>query len=806
MVVLHCLLALISQGVLASPHEDFQARASTHRTHQAYAGPSLHRRLQESQTCEQVHAAGSWGRIRIGYEFMNQGSVASDLLALTDTLMAKAVAFWSSALEVRRAQQPLRMDRSGTGCFKYAFDTEWRCATVQSRMCGAVTVPDQYLNRMRACQQTCVPSMSCGGACASGGSCACDVDEWRAQGESYCCSMSPDGCPEGCSLATATKVGNGTTGSFVCEDQCTEAAEGAGAENEDLHIFVTVEDTSDCQGSSSLLAYALSCAVDQCDRPVFGMINFCPGKLGGQVSETELTSTAVHELAHVLAFSSSHFRNFRNADGSPMIPRQPQDETRHVGEVFYSCSSSGYNWNVSYGTRKYVDISPTIVDVFSERGYDQCECPIGTTSISSGCFLPTEGFQTPSCVVRMTTPAVLAEVRDFFACPGLAGAELENQQGDGCSIIASHWESRAFAGELMSPTSVEHLVGTYLSRVTLAVFVDSGWYRANMSAADPLVKGVHWGYQQGCGFATSKCMDQNVPAAEVFCSDVNSRTCSLDREAVVGCEISTAYSSVPPVYAYMDSKQLGVRPDMDYCPHYAVQIGGRVCTNASSVTVPYSNVNFMREHFSSGSRCFLSTLYTNVPAEGGGTYTAPADQFTSARPVCYEVACSGQSYDLKVSDLNGGSQVIGTCTTEGQTLTIGGGGGSVTCAAPAQVCSDLGALHVLGDQWAGQGGGTTSSPGAGTSTSTVGGGASTSQPASTTDAGTTADPGTTANGGTTTAGGTTAGGTTSSTGGTTTGSVGTTPTLTTQADTEVVGSATSAGFLAVLSAALAASL
>ena len=50
------------------------------------------------------------------------------------------------------------------------------------------------------------------------------------------------------------------------------------------------------------------------------------------MSETELTSTAVHELAHVLAFSSSHFRNFRNADGSPMIPRQPQER---FGEIFW---------------------------------------------------------------------------------------------------------------------------------------------------------------------------------------------------------------------------------------------------------------------------------------------------------------------------------------------------------------------------------------------------------------------------------------------------------------------------------------
>ena len=111
-------------------------------------------------------------------------------------------------------------------------------------------------------------------------------------------------------------MGNGTQGGFVCEASCTEVAEGSGAVGEDLHIFVTVENAADarskgflrallvffrgllmsfawfsmvsclffffsvfdwrnsssedCQASSTLLAYATSCAVDQCDRPIFG--------------------------------------------------------------------------------------------------------------------------------------------------------------------------------------------------------------------------------------------------------------------------------------------------------------------------------------------------------------------------------------------------------------------------------------------------------------------------------------------------------------------------------------------------------
>ena len=57
--------------------------------------------------------------------------------------------------------------------------------------------------------------------------------------------MSPGAsCPTGCSLETAVKVGNGTTGGFVCEANCVQESEGAGAENEDLHIFVTIQDST----------------------------------------------------------------------------------------------------------------------------------------------------------------------------------------------------------------------------------------------------------------------------------------------------------------------------------------------------------------------------------------------------------------------------------------------------------------------------------------------------------------------------------------------------------------------------------
>eukprot|EP00435_Cladocopium_sp_Y103_P040872 s818_g11.t1 len=546
-------LVLLLRSVLGSPHEEFQMQTKIHRTHQDYGvgklKPSHARRLQQ-QTCEDVHAALSWEPMRtgprellrddfamtkrvvrddfaglhedtlmnlsrlqrIGYELIDVESVATATVDLVqDTLMARAVAFWSSALQVRRAQGPLKMDPAGIGCFKY----DARAWLHNRREAALVQRPVCQVTRAPAIVYRVIPvhvTWICGKATAQDTAALCLLEpivqvvvRWRPPSKSALELPVP-----------------------LCAKQ----------------VAPRHQKVKECQHSDALLAFAISCAVDQCDRPIFGTINFCPSKL---VTDdiNMLVSTAIHELAHVLVFSNTHFQNFRYSNGSPIIPRLAQDETRFQDEVIYTCSSSGYQWNVATGNLRYVDISPTIVNSFSERGYD-CQCPIGKTDIAAGCFYPSPPFlQVPSCVVRMTTPTVLAEVRNFFDCPTLEGAELENQEGNGCSIIGSHWEQRVFAGEIMSPVSTERLVNTYVSRVSLAVFQDSGWYRANMSAADPLVKGVHWGYKQGCNFATAKCVDNDVPISKVFCSAENQVSCSLDRKAVVTCDACRHRQSEP---------------------------------------------------------------------------------------------------------------------------------------------------------------------------------------------------------------------------------------------------------------------
>lgn len=334
----------------------------------------------------------------------------------------------------------------------------------------------------------------------------------------------------------------------------------------------------------------------------------------------------------------------------------------------------------------------------SERGFQDCQCPIGTNSMGRGCLVASNDYRIPSCVVRISTPRVLAEVRRHFACDTLEGAELENQDTGGCVIVGSHWEQRVFDGEVMVPVSGGG-PPTYMSRVTLALFQDSGWYLVDFSKADVLTRGVHWGYQQGCAFATEHCISNGVAVWDrAFCTHPHETTCSLDRTQAVRCEMLSFSKPPPAVFNYLGRHRVGSLPEMDYCPSYRVQLTNRVCTDAvSSTPAPYTNVNIMREAFGPNSRCLMADLRCGVQTRFFETYHFREEDFANPLPACYHMECAGdgKSYLVKAAKEPGpGLWLMGSCTAAGQRLTASGFEGSVQCAAPEEICQVQKAGHV----------------------------------------------------------------------------------------------------------------
>lgn len=100
------------------------------------------------------------------------------------------------------------------------------------------------------------------------------------------------------------------------EDSCTTYAAGAGVEDVDLILYVTASQTTSC--GSATVAYAGFCELDQItQRPIAGNINFCPGMLEEKFDLVgELLDVSVHEVFHILAFSTSLYSYFLDENGN----------------------------------------------------------------------------------------------------------------------------------------------------------------------------------------------------------------------------------------------------------------------------------------------------------------------------------------------------------------------------------------------------------------------------------------------------------------------------------------------------------
>ena len=426
---------------------------------------------------------------------------------------------------------------------------------------------------------------------------------------------------------------------------------GTGIPNTDFGLFVTAIDTTLCQNSPTTLAYAKSCQRDQFDRPTFGRINFCPSHIDTNIYNfEEQLSTALHEIAHALGFSSASWYLFRYND-ILRTPRTVRDNLEvYVPNKIYSstyCSDGLYLPN--FNTIKY----------FQERG------------MTANLFDYTDHINAKATdlVHKMVTPRVLQAARDFFDCPTLNGAELENQIDDGCKFQGSHWEQRIFNNELMSSYGQST---NRISPITLALFEDSGWYVANYSNADSFQYGMDWGYKQGCEFVMEKCINPttgiSIGYPVHFANTSSTGACTLDRE-YTGYVTITKWSNteLPSQYRYLNTTNAGDLPESDYCPMVEPYSDG-ACknpSNAGSYATAYYGVKY-----GPNSYCFESTLeYSSGSGPGAECFPAYCEWKNNQWVI--QVTISNSNY---------------TCTSAGQKITVASYVGSLTCADPIIFC------------------------------------------------------------------------------------------------------------------------
>ncbi|XP_078435512.1 metalloendopeptidase / zinc ion binding protein [Wolffia australiana] len=263
-------------------------------------------------------------------------------------------------------------------------------------------------------------------------------------------------------------------------------------------------------------------------------------------------------------------------------------------------------------------------------------------------------------VTRVVLPRVIMHSRHHYGVysENFTGLELEDGGGRGTS--GSHWEKRLLMNEIMTGSVDARSV---VSKMTLALLEDSGWYKVNYSMAREL----QWGRHQGEEFVSSPC---NYWSGAYHCNTTQTSGCTYNREAEGYCPIVNYNGDLPTWAQYFPQPNRGGQSSLaDYCTYFVAYSDGS-CTDASSARAPDRMLGEVR---GSSSRCMISSLVRSgfvrgSVAQGNG---------------CYQHRCINNSLQVAVDG------TWKTCPQTGGPIHFDGFNGELTCPAYHELCNDL---------------------------------------------------------------------------------------------------------------------
>ena len=240
--------------------------------------------------------------------------------------------------------------------------------------------------------------------------------------------------------------------------------------------------------------------------------------------------------------------------------------------------------------------------------------------------VPRRGDGTPSASLFeantrwMATPHVQAAVRQHFNCSSLRGALMHR----------NHWNQRVFNTELMAG-SHHWPFQPQLSPLTLALFNDSGWYKARANKDT-----MRWGRDWGCAFAQGR----QLLTPKMFCAFTENDSASCGKTS---------------------TKPFGLGVEEGNWDIMMSTIFGQVKEHANSV-------------------CMQTTLHRRGFGENFQSEAARAKflQKLKRLSLCFAFRCHTGRAQVMISD-----QTWRTCSDEGN-MTAKGFDGAVTC--PSNTC------------------------------------------------------------------------------------------------------------------------
>lgn len=434
---------------------------------------------------------------------------------------------------------------------------------------------------------------------------------------------------------------------FVDTEACSGALGSVPARSVDADLVIIVtartrlrngdESHRVCTGRT--LAVAVPCTLDQYDRPIVGFINYCLGvedselntflrdsfspHLGVDLSrqKPDLIDVTLHEMAHILGFTSWMFKYFRKPDGSPRTPRP--------------------------------FVSQTVTCVNGDQ--IQSQFPSSQTLE----LVESDG----ELYYTVNTPRVRQVVRNQFNCQSMMGARLENRG----PCVGSHWHERLFFGEIMSPVLMSG-GENMLTPLTLALLEDSGWYSVEYRGSEPST----FGLAAGCNFVQHDCIvDSGVPewGHGLFCEtpmrfvgsklsseSLNSATCDPSHKAFSLCDLWDKPTVPEEIAVFPAASASDVRyfADENLVPSFPLAQSCPIPTKALGLDCTIDNPNY-NGFYRGETTGFNSRCVNAFHNEGANRIN---------RPACLPITCDLE--DRKVLVGTGASQQ--ECQEEGQVL------------------------------------------------------------------------------------------------------------------------------------------
>ncbi|XP_031440722.1 leishmanolysin-like peptidase 2 [Clupea harengus] len=222
--------------------------------------------------------------------------------------------------------------------------------------------------------------------------------------------------------------------------------DGVGLDDTDFLLYLHIQNSHRCSIEPGMLAYAAHCQADTQGRPLAGTVVICREQLRQERYRHDTTvQILIHELFHVLGFSRTLFRTWRDCY---------QTHPAGVG-----CPLHGWVTNLD------------------DTGH-----------------------------VRIYTQSVVRALQEHLnSTDHRLGAPLENLDAD-FRGLSSHWEARILLGSIMAATLGEPST-VQIDQMTLAALQDTGWYSVNRSRAQSLVwgqgEGALFGSLSTCNDSTS---------------------------------------------------------------------------------------------------------------------------------------------------------------------------------------------------------------------------------------------------------------------------------------------------------------